>query len=63
MRRQEIMQLIIGTMVLLSAALTYWQSKWWLLLTAFIGLNLFQSGLTRWCLLRNILGWLSLGEE
>ena len=24
-------------------------SQWWLLLTAFVGINLLQSGVTRWC--------------
>lgn len=38
-----------GTMVLLSAALTYFVSPWWLLLTAFVGLNLLQSSFTGFC--------------
>ena len=36
-------------MILTSAALVYFVSPWWLLLTAFVGLNLMQSGFTRWC--------------
>jgi len=38
-----------GTMVLLSAALVYWVSIWWLLLTVFVGLNLLQSAFTGFC--------------
>jgi hypothetical protein len=38
-----------GTMVLLSAALAYWVSPWWLLFTAFVGLNLFQASFTGFC--------------
>jgi len=38
-----------GCMVLLSAALTYWVSPWFLLLTAFVGLNLLQSAFTGFC--------------
>lgn len=38
-----------GTMVLLSVALTYFVSPWWLLLTAFVGLNLLQSSFTGFC--------------
>ena len=38
-----------GVMVLLSAALTYFFSPWWLLLTVFIGLNLLQSSITGFC--------------
>ncbi|MGL4241110.1 MAG: YgaP family membrane protein [Beijerinckiaceae bacterium] len=38
-----------GLMVLLSAALAWWVSPAWLLLTAFVGLNLFQSAFTGFC--------------
>lgn len=38
-----------GTMILLSAALVYWVSIWWLLLTAFVGLNMLQSAFTGFC--------------
>lgn len=38
-----------GLMILLSAALAYFVSPVWLLLTAFIGLNMFQASLTGFC--------------
>jgi hypothetical protein len=38
-----------GTMILLSLALTYYVSPWWMLLTAFVGLNLLQSAFTGFC--------------
>jgi len=38
-----------GTVILLSAALVYWVSAWWLLLTAFVGLNMLQSAFTGFC--------------
>ena len=38
-----------GTIVLLSAALVYLVSPWWLLLTAFVGLNMLQSAFTGVC--------------
>lgn len=38
-----------GLLVLLSAVLTYFVSPWWLLLTAFVGLNLLQSSITGFC--------------
>jgi len=38
-----------GAMVLLSLALAYLVSPWWLLLTAFVGLNLVQSAFTGFC--------------
>jgi hypothetical protein len=43
------LRLIAGTFVLLSLALGYWVSPYWFLFTAFVGLNLFQSGITDWC--------------
>lgn len=54
--RQEIemtvertLRLMAGTFVLLSLALGHWVSPYWYLFTAFVGLNLFQSGITNWC--------------
>ena len=38
-----------GFVVLVSAALVYLYSPWWLLLTAFVGLNLLQASITRFC--------------
>jgi hypothetical protein len=38
-----------GCMVLLSAALVYLVSPWFLLLTAFVGLNMIQSAFTGFC--------------
>jgi predicted CDP-diglyceride synthetase/phosphatidate cytidylyltransferase len=46
---EKVMMLIVGTMVLLSAVLAYYFSPLWLLLTAFIGLNLLISGFTGFC--------------
>lgn len=52
-----------GTFVLLSLALGYWVSHYWLLLTAFVGLNLFQSGITNWCPAMMILRKVGLKEN
>ena len=41
--------LLAGTMTLLSAVLASLVSPWWLLLTAFVGLNLLQASLTGFC--------------
>ncbi|WP_067430721.1 YgaP family membrane protein [Nocardioides jensenii] len=41
--------LLAGTMTLLSALLVALLSPWWLLLTAFVGLNLLQSSITGFC--------------
>jgi hypothetical protein len=43
------LRLMAGTFVLASLALGYWVSPYWLLFTAFVGLNLLQSGVTNRC--------------
>ena len=48
-------RLIAGTLILTSLALAVWVSPWWLLFTAFVGVNLIQSSVTRWCLMEDIL--------
>lgn len=48
-------RLIAGTLILISVALGAWVSPWWLLFTAFIGVNLVQSSITKWCLMEDIL--------
>ncbi len=44
-----------GAFILLSLALATWVSPWWLLFTAFVGVNLLQSSVTKWCMLEDIL--------
>ena len=46
---ERALRLIAGVMVLLSVALTWYVSHYWLWLTVFIGLNLLQSAFTNWC--------------
>lgn len=48
-------RVIAGSLVLISLALGWWVSPWFFLFTAFVGLNLLQSGLTGWCLMNDIL--------
>ena len=38
-----------GVMILASVLLVHFVSPWWLLLTAFVGLNLLQSSVTGFC--------------
>ena len=49
-----------GAMILLSLGLELWVSPYWLLLAAFVGLNLFQSAFTGFCPLAIILKKLGL---
>lgn len=51
----RIVHLVAGLMVLLGVALAYSVNQNWLLLPAFVGLNLAQSGLTNFCPLASIL--------
>ncbi len=43
------LRLMAGAVVLISLGLARWVSPNWLWLTAFVGLNLFQSAFTNWC--------------
>jgi len=42
-------RIVAGIMILLSLVLYYFVSPYWLLLTAFVGLNLIQSAFTGFC--------------
>ena len=55
MTTERIVRAFAGSFVLLSLALGYFVSPYWLLFTAFVGLNLLQSALTRWCPLEVLL--------
>lgn len=44
-----------GFVTILSLALSQFHSEYWLLLTAFVGLNMFQTAFTRFCPLALIL--------
>jgi hypothetical protein len=48
-------RLIAGSLVLLSLLLAYAVSWYFLWFTVFVGANLFQSALTKWCLMEDIL--------
>ncbi|MBK9161771.1 MAG: DUF2892 domain-containing protein [Nitrosomonadales bacterium] len=60
MNAERIVRIVAGSFILLSLALgvdasPLFVSKYFLLFTAFVGLNLFQSGFTQFCPLNNIL--------
>ena len=55
MNMERTIRLIAGAFVLISLALGWWVSPWWFLFTAFVGVNLVQSSITRWCLMEDIL--------
>jgi len=56
----QLVRLLAGIFILASLALgipssPVFVSQWFLAFTAFVGANLLQSGLTKWCLLEGIL--------
>ena len=60
MNAERIVRIVAGTFIMLSLALgveasPIFVSKYSLLMTAFVGFNLFQSGFTNICPLNNIL--------
>ncbi|QSI78668.1 MULTISPECIES: DUF2892 domain-containing protein [Niveibacterium] len=65
MTTERLIRIIAGAFVMLSLALgipgsPIFVSQWFLAFTAFVGLNLFQSGITRWCLMEDILSKLGV---
>ncbi|MBN1477863.1 DUF2892 domain-containing protein [Candidatus Sumerlaeota bacterium] len=54
MSTERLVRLMAGTLILISLALGHWHSPHWHWLTLFVGANLFQSALTRWCLAETI---------
>lgn len=57
---ERIIRALAGTLVTLSVVLGYFVSPYWFLLTLFVGLNLFQSAFTQWCLAERIVDKLGL---
>ena len=59
----DTLRLVAGFFVMLSLALSQLHSPYWLLFTAFVGLNLFQSAFTKWCPAMTIFRKLGLRES
>lgn len=61
MKTESFVRILAGSFILLSVALAHFHSPWWLLFTAFIGLNLIQSAFTGFCpptFILEKLGWI-----
>lgn len=52
---ERIIFMVAGTLVLLSLALAYFFSKYWLILTGLVGLNLIIFATTGFCIMANLL--------
>ena len=56
----QIVRVVAGLFILASLAMgipgsPVFVSQWWLAFTAFVGVNLLQSGFTKWCMMETIL--------
>jgi len=60
---ERTLRLIAGAFVLASLALGTWVHPYWYWFTAFVGLNLLQSGFTNWCPMMTILRKLGVGAK
>ncbi|MBK9108760.1 MAG: DUF2892 domain-containing protein [Saprospiraceae bacterium] len=63
MNRTQIIRLFAGALILISVSLAHFLHPNWMFLAVFVGLNLFQSALTKWCLLEDILKKLKVKGE
>ncbi len=61
MNLERYIRAIAGSFILISLALAVWVNIHWLWFTAFVGANLLQSSMTRWCLMEDILRKLGVG--
>jgi len=59
----RLLHIIAGAFILASLALAHLVNPNWLWFTAFVGLNLFQSGWTNWCLLDTLLRKMGVPEQ
>jgi hypothetical protein len=53
--KNRIVRGIAGTFILASLLLSIYVNQNWLWFTAFVGANLLQSSITKWCLMDDIL--------
>lgn len=63
MKMEQYIRAIAGALVLVSVGLACFHSEYWLIFTAFVGLNLLQSAFTKWCLMEDILAKLGIAEK
>ncbi|MDY3547178.1 DUF2892 domain-containing protein [Riemerella anatipestifer] len=61
--KTRIIHAVAGTMVLTSLLLGIYVHENWFFLTGFVGLNLLQSSVTNWCLLKTILEKIGIEDD
>jgi hypothetical protein len=62
MKMENYIRAIAGTFIVTSLLLAHFHSPLWLWFTAFVGVNLFQSAFTKWCLMEQFLAKLGVGS-
>ncbi len=62
MSMEGAIRILAGSMILISLVLAVTVSHYWLLLTAFVGVNLIQSALTGFCPAETILNKIGIGQ-
>jgi hypothetical protein len=55
MKMEHMIRIVAGSFVLISVILAVKVNINWLWFTAFVGANLLQSGITKWCLMEKLL--------
>ncbi|MFV0404733.1 MAG: DUF2892 domain-containing protein [Bacteroides graminisolvens] len=55
--KERIVRFVAGAMILVSVALAYFVALEWLFLTLFVGVNLLQSSITKFCPLELIIDY------
>ncbi len=53
--QERIVRAVAGIFILVSILLAVYVNINWLYFTGFVGINLFQSSITKWCLMTEIL--------
>ncbi|MBT28518.1 YgaP family membrane protein [Chondrinema litorale] len=61
--KNRIVRGVAGTFIIISLLLATYVNINWLWFTAFVGANLLQSSLTKWCLLEDILKLFGVEDE
>lgn len=56
----QLVRVVAGFFIILSVAFgapasPFFISQWWLVFTLFVGANVLQSGLSKWCLMESML--------
>ncbi len=60
--KTRVLHAIAGSFILISILLAVYVNINWLWFTAFVGANLFQSSITNWCLMSDILARFGLKD-